>query len=170
MAGLAAARSAITGSPVARVVFEDGPAAGNFVFGIEADIQGADISGSETVGTATAKTNLDWFGTVRGRVGYAVGAALLYGTGGAAFGGVQDKLTVGGTTKTHSATDTGYAAGGGVEYAFNPSWSGKVEYQYINLGNDAVTNTPDSATFNHEYNTVRLGLNYHVLPGYEPLK
>ncbi len=150
--------------------FKDGPAAGNLVFGIEADIQGADISGSETVGTATAKTNLDWFGTVRGRVGYAVGAALLYGTGGAAFGGVQDKLTVGGTTKTHSATDTGYAAGGGVEYAFAPSWSGKVEYQYINLGNDTVTNTPDSATFNHEYNTVRLGLNYHILPGYEPLK
>ncbi len=150
--------------------FKDGPAAGNLVFGIEADIQGADISGSETVGTATAKTNLDWFGTVRGRVGYAVGAALLYGTGGVAFGGVQDKLAVGGTTKTHSATDTGYAAGGGVEYAFAPSWSGKVEYQYINLGNDTVTSTPDSATFNHEYNTVRLGLNYHILPGYEPLK
>ena len=57
-----------------------------------------------------------------------------------------------------------------MEYAFNPSWSGKVEYQYINLGNDTVTNGADSATFNHEYNTVRLGLNYHILPGYEPLK
>ncbi len=150
--------------------FKDGPAAGNLVFGIEADIQGADISGSETVGAATAKTNLDWFGTVRGRVGYAVGAALLYGTGGVAFGGVQDKLTAGGATKSHDATDTGYAAGGGIEYAFAPSWSGKAEYQYINLGNDTVTSGTDSAKFDHEYNTVRLGLNYHILPGYEPLK
>ena len=123
--------------------YKDGPAAGNFVFGIEADIQGADITGSGTsIGTGAlhGEDNLDWFGTVRGRVGYAVGAALLYGTGGVAFGGVQDKLTVVGATKSHDATDTGYAAGGGVEYAFAPSWSGKVEYQYINLGNDTVTN------------------------------
>jgi outer membrane immunogenic protein len=151
--------------------FKDGPAAGNLVFGIEADIQGADIIGSETLGTATAKTNLDWFGTVRGRVGYAVGAALLYGTGGVAFGGVQDKLAVTGSpTVTHSATATGYAAGGGVEYAFSQAWSGKAEYQYINLGTDSLVNGGVTADFNHEYNTVRLGLNYHVLPGYEPLK
>ena len=114
--------------------------------------------------------NLDWFGTVRGRVGYAVGAALLYGTGGLAFGGVDDKLTVGGTTKADNSTKTGYAAGGGVEYAFNPAWSGKVEYQYINLGTDTVVNGSDSANFDHDYNTVRVGLNYHILPGYEPLK
>ncbi|MGC2629446.1 MAG: outer membrane protein [Rhodomicrobium sp.] len=150
--------------------YKDGPAYGNFVFGIEADIDGAGISGSKTVGTATADTNLDWFGTVRGRVGYAVGAALLYGTGGLAFGGVQDKLTVGATTVPHDTTATGYAAGGGLEYAFNPAWSGKVEYQYIDLGTDTVVNGSDKATFNHDYNTVRVGLNYHILPGYEPLK
>ena len=61
----------------------------------------------------TADTSLDWFGTVRGRVGYTVGAALLYGTGGFVAGGVQDKLTVGvGAPAKHDATATGYAAGG----------------------------------------------------------
>ncbi|MGO9486919.1 MAG: outer membrane protein [Rhodomicrobium sp.] len=157
--------------------YKDGPAAGNFVFGIEADIQGADITGSGALigspgkDSATATDSLNWFGTVRGRVGYAFGSALLYGTGGVAFGGVQDKLTAG-TTVQHDTTATGYAAGGGLEYAFNPAWSGKVEYQYINLGNDSLTNTAGTVTadFNHEYNTVRLGLNYHILPGYEPLK
>jgi len=148
------------------------------VIGVEADIQGADIKGSGTVpGLATtAENSLDWFGTVRGRLGYSVGQALLYGTGGFAFGGVQDKLTVATTTKTHDATATGYAAGGGVEYAFNPAWSGTVEYQYINLGSnslagtDAGTGISGSAKFDHEYNTVRLGLNYHIHGGYEPLK
>ncbi len=46
----------------------------------------------------TGDNTLDWFGTVRARVGYTVGAALLYGTGGLAIGGVQDKLTAGATT------------------------------------------------------------------------
>ena len=146
---------------------------GNLVLGIEADIQGGDIKGSATTaGPTTAENSLDWFGTVRGRVGYAVGSALLYGTGGFAAGGVQDKLTAGGTTVKHDATATGYAAGGGLEYAFSPSWSGKAEYQYINLGSDSLTDAGSgaTATFNHEYNTVRLGLNYHIRGGYEPLK
>ena len=148
----------------------------HLVFGIEADIEGANITGSATAastgGSAAAQNNLDWFGTVRGRAGYAVGQALLYGTGGFAFGGVQDKLTSGAQSVTHNATATGYAAGAGVEYAFNPSWSGKVEYQYINLGSDSLTEAVSGATakFDHEYNTVRLGVNYHILGGYEPLK
>jgi len=158
--------------------YKDGPAYSNFVFGVEADIQGADITGSGTIsgggGTVTATDTLDWFGTVRGRVGYAFGAALLYGTGGFAYGGIDDKLSGTGGSKEKSYTGTGYAAGGGLEYAFNPAWSAKVEYLYINLGSDTLTaHVPPhdvSAKFDHEYNTVRVGLNYHILPGYEPLK
>ncbi len=147
----------------------------NLVLGIEADIEGADITGSGTAvlnGSATAHTTLDWFGTVRGRVGYAIGAALIYGTGGFAYGGVQDKLkeNTTGATAQNDATATGYAAGGGLEYAFNPAWSAKVEYQYINLGSETLKAGPASAEFDHDYNTVRAGVNYHFLPGYEPLK
>lgn len=152
--------------PLGQGGYKDGPAAGNFVFGIEADIEGADISGSETVSGVATSTKLDWFGTVRGRLGYAFGTTLVYGTGGVAFGGVQDKLG----TVSHSATDTGYAAGGGVEHIFTPTWSAKAEYQYINLGTDSLKDGSATADFNHEYNTIRLGLNYHILPGYEPLK
>jgi len=161
--------------PVGQGGYKDGAALSNFVFGIEADIQGADITGSGTLSsstaTATATDSLDWFGTVRARVGYTVGAALLYGTGGVAFGGVQDKLAVTAhPTVQHDATATGYAVGAGLEYAFNPAWSAKVEYQYINLGTDSLVNDGVTADFNHEYNTVRLGLNYHFDRGYEPLK
>ncbi|MGA7326938.1 MAG: porin family protein, partial [Rhodomicrobium sp.] len=64
--------------------------------------------------------------------------------------------------------------GGGVEHLFNPRWSAKIEYQYIDLGSDKLSTTAglSSATLDaeHVYNTVRIGLNYHFDRGYEPLK
>lgn len=151
------------------------------VLGIEADIQGAGISGSATDtvsgATATAENSLDWFGTVRGRLGYSFGRALVYATGGFAYGGVQDKLSVDPSvikTVSHDHTATGYVAGGGVEYKLTPAWSVKAEYQYIDLGSERLTLTYGGATgtanFDHAYDTVRLGINYHFLPTYEPLK
>ncbi len=171
---------------------------GRLVFGIEADIQASGINGSgtETVtdsggsGIADAKNSLDWFGTVRGRLGYTFDNALVYGTGGFAYGAVRDKLSVtasyGGSSATQTVqedrTATGYAVGGGMEYALNPAWSLKAEYQYINLGNDKLAGTEvlttggvtvtatGQANFDHAYNTVRLGVNYRIHQADEPLK
>ena len=77
---------------------------GQLVFGIEADIQGAGIRGSATtsasadngdvIATGKATSSLDWFGTVRGRLGYAYDRSLFYFTGGLAFGGVKDRLAL----------------------------------------------------------------------------
>jgi outer membrane immunogenic protein len=158
--------------------YKDGPARGNFVFGIEADIQGAGIDGSATISgsglSATGKDELQWFGTVRGRIGYAFDTTLVYFTGGLAFGGVKDTLSSGTKSVSKDDTDTGYVLGGGLEHYFNPRWSGKVEYQYINLGDDKLTLTDgvNSATLDaeHKYHTIRVGLNYHFDRGYEPLK
>ncbi len=161
----------------------------HLVFGLEADIQGAAIDGSGTVSlanvnaSATGKNNLDWFGTVRGRVGYAAGTTLLYFTGGLAMGGVHDSLTLtpaagASSTVSRDGTNTGYVLGGGVEHLFNPSWSVKAEYQYIDLGSDKLSATAGNPGYTasaaldaeHVYNTVRLGLNYHFGNTYEPLK
>lgn len=159
------------------------------VFGVEADIQGAAIDGSGTVSlanvnaSATGKNNLDWFGTVRGRVGYAAGTTLLYFTGGLAYGGVHDSLTLtpaagASSTVSRDGTNTGYVLGGGVEHLLNPSWSVKAEYQYIDLGSDKLSATAGNPGYTasaaldaeHVYNTVRLGLNYHIGNTDEPLK
>src|SRR5215475_14014038 len=63
---------------------------GHIVFGVEADIQASDISDSSTVTvgntSATIKSKLDWFGTVRARLGYAADRNLVYITGGLAYG------------------------------------------------------------------------------------
>jgi outer membrane immunogenic protein len=68
---------------------------GSLVTGLEADIQGSGIKGSTSrtvsIGggpaTLTASEKLNWFGTVRGRLGFsATPDLLLYGTGGLAYG------------------------------------------------------------------------------------
>lgn len=158
---------------------------GRFVYGVEADIQAANIHGDATTGlapgiSATGSTDLDWFGTVRGRLGYTCGSALFYGTAGFAFGGIQDKLSkvdgAGAGSVSKSETATGYVVGGGVEYAVSPKWSVKAEYQFIDLGKDHLSVDAVAPLVlaeldaEHSYNTVRVGINYHFLPSYEPLK
>ena len=126
------------------------------MLGLETDFQGADISNSGS--------KMDWFGTVRGRLGYAVDRVLLYGTGGFAYGDVSTPLG--------SEIQHGWVAGGGVEYKFNPSWSTKVEYQYINLNaqDDSVGRLGDGEWGRSRVNTFRAGVNYFVGNVYEPLK
>jgi outer membrane immunogenic protein len=161
---------------------------GHLVFGVEADIQGAHISGSASLSLlggdafAHAISELDWFGTLRGRLGYAANNWLIYATGGFAYGGVKDTLNVGilGNARTagRDETRTGYAAGGGMEYKINPSWSLKGEFQFIDLGSDKLYTEAHgyyawaaaSLKADHAYNTVRVGLNYHFGSTYEPLK
>jgi len=57
---------------------------------------------------------------------------------------------------------TGYALGGGIEWAFAPNWSLKSEYLYVNLGDDDFT-APGGQFATHtetDFHTVRMGLNY----------
>jgi opacity protein-like surface antigen len=156
------------------------------VYGIEADLQGADINGpkqlTRTGSFATADTRLDWFGTVRGRLGYTFDNALLYATGGLAFGDVEDKLTLvnpitnpPSNTANKTQTAVGYTVGAGLEYFFDFAWSAKIEYQYIDLGSDTLFTTLISgetatAKYVHAYDTIRVGLSYHITADYEPLR
>ena len=163
----------------------------NLVLGVEADIQGAGIGGTRTstvftglaTNTVQEEKNLDWFGTVRGRLGYAANSTLFYVTGGFAYGGVKDsfKFTNIGNGNvalaSKSSTLGGYVVGAGLEYKFTPQWSFKAEYQYISLGDTDQTGTyaTGGQTENvngvrHDYNTVRAGVNYSFASGYAPLK
>src|SRR5271165_847298 len=65
----------------------------HLVLGVEADFQGAGIDDSKTVSGTTFKSSLDYFGTVRGRIGYAFDRALVYATGGFAYGDVKNSAT-----------------------------------------------------------------------------
>jgi outer membrane immunogenic protein len=124
---------------------------GPLVFGIEGDIQatGADDT------FAPWKFSNPWFGTVRGRVGYAVNNILFYGTGGLAFGELRGETF--GLSESH--TNAGWTAGVGAEFGLAPNWSAKIEYLYVDLAdsNFTITGVPNGYSFG----LVRAGVNYH---------
>jgi len=132
-----------------------------FVFGLEGDFQGADISGRayNPFDDATAHSNVNWFSTVRGRLGYASGPFLVYGTAGLAVADFDTNVTFlgGGGHFRDDNTKVGYAAGGGIEWAFAPNWSMKAEYLYLGFGDDDLSS---GYRINNDFQTVRVGLNY----------
>ncbi|WP_262048373.1 outer membrane protein [Bradyrhizobium sp. Bra78] len=153
-----------------------------FVVGLEADFQGGGQKGSLDALCAGAPAGLqdgvctpghrgdntfdpalpvafnlaqklDWFGTVRGRLGVAVAPRVLfYGTGGLAYGRVSTSGSVsainvggfpgadGGTftpvsaSFSNSTTRLGWSAGAGIEGAFADNWSARLEYLHVDLG------------------------------------
>jgi outer membrane immunogenic protein len=180
----------------------------NYVLGIETDIQGvarhntggtvvntgtvpgaaASISSTGTI--ASTKT-LDYIGTVRGRLGVvATPQALVFVTGGLAYGGLKTSTSVTetlgfgdtpgtfGTAGSVSTVRAGWTLGGGFEWMFAPRWSAKVEYLYYDLGR--VTNqlpnfqqfggfgttletvNASQSTTHFTGNIARAGINYHL--------
>ncbi len=113
--------------------------ANNVVLGIEADIDWADLGGNSTIvaGSAGVATgSLDYFGTIRARLGYAFDRVLPYITGGVAYG-KTDFGTIYGTST--SETNWGWTIGAGVEYAFTNNITAKLEYLYIDLDGSSYT-------------------------------
>jgi outer membrane immunogenic protein len=131
----------------------------NWVFGWEADLQAADINRSAaffdpahvlTNGVApfgpltyAGKSEIDWFGTVRGRLGFAWDRVFLYGTGGVIFANVNSSHFLSITSNAtgnvfsavgaHDSITPGWIVGGGLEYAFTNNLSLKVEGMYYEL-------------------------------------
>jgi outer membrane immunogenic protein len=153
--------------------------AGPMVFGLETDIQfssaGGTLSAPCAAGlcgaavTANYSQEISWFGTVRGRLGYASAGWLLYATGGYAYGQAKTdaNASAGPASAAFSAKDfvDGWTAGAGIEVLLAPRWSVKGEYLYADLGraghNFVFTGLPtlnDSAHFT--LNVVRAGVNF----------
>lgn len=130
---------------------------GQWVFGVEADAFASWIGHSETVAGILIEMNNKSFGTARARVGFAPGPMLLYGTGGYAWANNEISGTLGGVTISSDQTQTGFAAGGGVEYAFAPNWSVKAEYMFLGLGSKNFFGIPSGDL---EIHTGKIGLNY----------
>lgn len=184
---------------------------GHFVFGLEADAAVAGIDGSQTFTTDSDfggcctfskdhSFEIDSFGTVRGRLGYASGGFLGYVTGGFAWANVDAELSVTAnfTRATpfveldgakDSNTHTGFAIGGGVEQKLDSNWSVKAEYLYVDLGEEdyafpgtkvnangqPVPNKPvdEFNSTDLDFHTFKIGLNYKLTgprETMEPLK
>ena len=122
------------------------------MFGLEGDIQ---ATGAEET-FAPWKFSNPWFGTVRGRAGYALNNILFFGTGGLAFG--ELRATTFGASEAH--TNAGWTLGAGAEVGldFAPNWSAKVEYLYVDLANSNFVIT--GASNGYRFGLIRAGVNY----------
>jgi len=161
-----------------------------FVLGAEADFMGSAMNDSTTaqhfvpqIGPAGANASLhaeqdiNWFGSLRGRVGFVPWCRLLiYGTGGFAYANIDDSVEFdlrpfGGASTypaSHSSTETGWTAGAGLEYAINPHWTIKAEYLYFDVGDQTAIghpippNPPFQVRYNWDaqFHTVTAGINF----------
>ena len=126
-------------------------------------------------GSTTADSDvteqLDYHGTVRGRIGYAQGHWLAYATGGLAFAGQRflSSPAVGDEEKIIHRRP-GWAAGAGVEYGFAPHWMVRLEYLYSQFERENVR-FASGANYNStlDFQQIRIGLNRKVdWPGAAP--
>jgi len=139
---------------------------GSFVLGVEADIQASGqkgtVTGSAGANTFTGSASVPWFGTVRGRLGYAFDRTMLYITGGGFFG--EAKVTgTSSITGPFSASKTyeTYTIGGGVETALWNRWTAKLEYLYVGSPNDVPVPPGTTAITGHAHGQlIRAGINY----------
>jgi outer membrane immunogenic protein len=174
---------------------------GNWVGGIEADLQWSGQSGSSNylcAGTVTGGVclpgltflpagatgsalslgqKLQWFDTLRGRLGFTPAPKwLVYATGGLAVGGIDTNAALASftpvgvatlATASNSSTKAGWTVGVGVEALLSGHWTGKIEYLYMDYGtvSGSVINTPAGIMANYSSritdNVLRAGLNYH---------
>jgi outer membrane immunogenic protein len=110
------------------------------VVGVEADWQGATLSGSGSGSTAgfsyTMTTQVSSYGSVRGRLGFALDRWMVFGTGGWAWGDAQTSYSSTGFAPFYynKINGNGRTAGAGVEYAFTNNLLARVEYRYTDLG------------------------------------
>jgi outer membrane immunogenic protein len=120
----------------------------------------------------TQAANLNWIATVRGRIGVAWNQVLFYGTGGFAAGDVRvfdSSHYAAGVTETAEASKilNGWAAGGGIEWAFSGNWTVKGEYLHVDLGDLTTTSTllpAFNVSYSHNHHITadiaRAGINY----------
>ncbi len=131
------------------------------VLGVEGDIQLSGISDDDDSGRFDMSNENAFFGTLRGRAGFAFDRALIYATGGLAFGSFDYEVENGaGVDLQDDFTATGYAVGAGVEYAFDESWSMKLEYLYANFGEHDINNGGVQTVATPDFHSVRLGVNW----------
>jgi outer membrane immunogenic protein len=128
---------------------------GSFVFGVETDIQYADLGGDNDFGGILDDDDSDsWFGTVRARAGVAFDRALVYVTGGLAYGEVNNGFY------GSDDVNVGWTIGAGVEYAFTDNLTLKVEGLYVNLEQDDDDLPAFVDSRETEFGVIRAGLNF----------
>jgi high affinity Mn2+ porin len=153
----------------------------NLVLGVEGDISfpntltGSQQISAPSLGNVSYADTIEYFGSARSRIGYAIHNWLIYGTAGFAWSYDEFALApvsgvpAGGNVAAGINTSTrqwrtGWTAGAGVEVALAPHWSTKIEYLFSDLGGNSVSFPAGVARLTSDLtlHEVRLGINYSL--------
>ncbi len=138
----------------------------SIVFGAEADVSFSDIDGSfdsdSNWGCGSGngcKTDIDWFGTGRLRLGLPIDSLMPFVTGGVAIGGVDSEIE-GASEFNLSTTEVGWTEGGGLEAGVGDSLTVKGEVLYVDLGRAKDKGSNVDFSVKTEFLVARVGLNW----------
>ncbi|MGH6795577.1 MAG: outer membrane protein, partial [Methylocella sp.] len=152
-----------------------------WVLGLEGTVDGTSLSNTARAvfpdgAVLSAHSTADIQGSIRGRLGVAWDRALIYATGGVAFGGFNTNVSLNGTglagvpffaNGSVSSTRTGYTVGGGINYAVTNNWWIFAEYRFTDFGSIRQNNfgqLPAGFVFNGnrklQQNQVQVGFSY----------
>lgn len=134
---------------------------GQWVLGIEGDISWADLGSNHNYyAPYYYGTSIDWFGTLTGKLGYAWDNWLLYVKGGGAWAdGNNNHYWTG--YYNNNDTQSGWTVGVGIEWAWTPNWSVKLEYDYLSFDDGhKYYNAGYYYDNNNDVSVVKLGINY----------
>jgi len=155
--------------------------ASRVVVGVETDL---DYRTKATVTpplSMSSSTNDGYLGTVRARLGYGFDRALIYVTGGLAYGNaaapnaiVSAPLAAFAVRTGSTGLQAGWTVGAGAEFAVTNNWSIKGEYLYADLGSKGIGYTSgallpvvvNEKTADH---VARVGANYRFNFGGAPV-
>ena len=150
---------------------------GNLVIGPEIDVGGmglshtvTEVGGNGAVGSVSSGFYFD----ITGRLGYTWGPTLVYIKGGYAYYGGSLSVSDSTTGSVSHSDLSGWTGGAGIEYAVNPAWSLKAEYQFFEFNTfQLITESGAGNTYDDRFTaqTFKVGFNYHFCGGgYQPLK
>ncbi|MFD1703033.1 outer membrane protein [Methylopila henanensis] len=127
------------------------------VLGIETDFNYADIDASRSVLGLRGRTQTDWTGATRARIGYAFDRFLVYGAAGVAY--ADREVRVRGVGRD-SKTAVGWTVGGGVEYAATDNIAVRAEYRYSDFGKDSFRIAGARVRSDYDEHRVLVGVSY----------
>jgi outer membrane immunogenic protein len=142
---------------------------GALVAGLQAEINASGIRGSGIDAVVCGlpcnyTSEVRWFGSIDGRLGFASGRTLFYAIGGLAFAEIGHTFAVPGAVPltAYSASYSGWNLGAGLEYLFAPNWTARVEYRYYDFGSAAFAAAAPVAAHSHNFtmHTVRAGVSW----------
>ena len=130
----------------------------NWILGVEADANFSNASDTQAPTFYSYTQKLDYFGTLRGRIGYAFGSNLIYGTGGWAWGHGARSANIFGFNPSDTQSLSGWTIGAGIEHEFTPNVIGRLQYLYTDYGT-ANYNMGPTVPVSLTTSTLSMGIN-----------